>query len=286
MALRRCREPASQLQETGRDSSFHYATGLANLRAIVETPPYLQNDGPLAFAHRGGGGEAPENTLAAFERAVDLGFRYLETDARLTADGVVVAFHDPVLDRLTDSRGRIAELTWAEVAGARVHGVEPIPRMEDLLGAWGDARFNIDPKCDAVVEPLARLIQRRGMLERVCFGSFKARRTARLQRMLGPAVCRSLGPLGVARLRAASLRMPVPVAAGGAACVQVPPYLEGRRLVDERFVHRAHRQRLQVHVWTVDDADHMHQLLDIGVDGLMTDRPSVLRRVLEARGTW
>lgn len=252
----------------------------------MEPPPYLQHDGPLAIAHRGGAAEAPENTLAAFGRAVEMGFRYIETDARLSADGVVVAFHDPMLDRLTDRRGRIADLEWAEVATARVHGTEPVVTLESVLGAWEDIRFNIDPKCDEVVAPLGELIRRLGMAERVCFGSFKARRTARLERMLGSTVCRSLGPLGVARLRAASLGLPIPVGALGAACVQVPASIEGHRLVDERFVDVAHRHGLQVHVWTVDDADHMHRLLDIGVDGLMTDRPSVLRRVLESRGVW
>jgi glycerophosphoryl diester phosphodiesterase len=284
--IRKRRDPAGRLQGIRGDASSQYATGVANLRAIIDVPPYLQSDRPLAFAHRGGGSEAPENTLAAFERAVDLGFRYLETDARLTADGVVVAFHDPVLDRVTDAGGAIANLTWAEVSRARVHGAEPIPKLVDILDAWGDVRFNIDPKCDAVVAPLARLIEDLGLIDRVCFGSFRARRTARLARVLGGGVCRSLGPAGVARLRAASLGLPVPVAAGGAACVQVPACLEGRPLVDERFVRRAHRERLQVHVWTVDDPDHMHRLLDIGVDGLMSDRPSVLRRVLQARGTW
>ncbi|MCY3663527.1 MAG: glycerophosphodiester phosphodiesterase [bacterium] len=253
---------------------------------MSEPAPYLRHEGPLAFAHRGGGHEAPENTLAAFERAVSLGFRYLETDARLTADGVVVAFHDPVLDRLTDRSGRIADLDWTEVAAARVHGIEPVPRLADVLGAWESVRFNIDPKCDEVVEPLARLVRDLGMVERVCFGSFKARRTARLGGILGPEVCRSLGPLGVARLWLRSRGVPVPVRAGPAGCVQVPARIEGRALVDRRFVEAAHRRGLQVHVWTVNDAGHMHRLLDLGVDGLMTDRPSVLRRVLEARGAW
>ena len=135
-----------------------------------------------------------------------LGFRYLETDARLTADGVVVAFHDPVLDRLTDRGGQIAHLPWAEVAAARVHGLEPVPRLADVLGAWESVRFNIDPKCDEVVEPLAELVGSLGMVERVCFGSFKARRTARLAKLLGPATCRSLGPLGVARWGRRGLR--------------------------------------------------------------------------------
>lgn len=215
-----------------------------------------------------------------------MGFRYIETDARLTADGTVIAFHDATLDRLTDCRGRISELDWTEVADARVHGTEPIPTLETVLSAWDDVRFNIDPKCDEVVAPLADLIRRLDMVERVCFGSFKARRTARLGRILGPAACRSLGPAGVARLRAASLGLPVPVAGAGASCVQVPASIEGRRLVDSRFIAQAHRNGLQVHVWTVDDADQMHQLLDIGTDGLMTDRPSVLRRVLESRGAW
>ncbi|MXV90064.1 MAG: glycerophosphodiester phosphodiesterase [Acidimicrobiia bacterium] len=267
-------------------SSPQQATGVAILRAISEPAPYLRHEGPLAFAHRGGGHEAPENTLAAFERAVSLGFRYLETDARLTADGVVVAFHDPVLDRLTDRSGRIADLDWTEVAAARVHGIEPVPRLADVLGAWESVRFNIDPKCDEVVEPLARLVRDLGMVERVCFGSFKARRTARLGGILGPEVCRSLGPLGVARLWLRSRGVPVPVRAGPAGCVQVPARIEGRALVDRRFVEAAHRRGLQVHVWTVNDAGHMHRLLDLGVDGLMTDRPSVLRRVLEARGAW
>lgn len=240
----------------------------------------------MAFAHRGGGHEAPENTLAAFERAVSLGFRYLETDARLTADGVVVAFHDPTLDRLTDRSGRVADLGWAEVAAARVHGIEPVPRLADVLGAWESVRFNIDPKCDEVVEPLARLVRDLGMVERVCFGSFKARRTARLGRILGPEVCRSLGPAGVARLWLGSRGLSVPALAGSAGCVQVPAHIEGRALVDRRFVEAAHRRGLQVHVWTVDEPGHMGRLLDLGVDGLMTDRPSVLRRVLQERGSW
>ena len=267
-------------------SSPRQATGVANLRGISELPPYLRHDGPLAFAHRGGGHEAPENTLAAFERAVNMGFRYLETDARLTSDGVVVAFHDPTLDRLTDRSGRIADLSWAEVAAARVHGIEPVPRLAEVLGAWESVRFNIDPKCDEVVEPLAELVRDLGMVDRVCFGSFKARRTARLARILGPGACRSLGPLGVGRLWVASRGLPVPALPGGAVCVQVPARIEGRTLIDARFVRAAHRRGLQVHVWTVDDPGHMHRLLDLGVDGLMSDRPSVLRRVLQARGVW
>ena len=224
--------------------------------------------------------------MVAFRRAVDLGFGYIETDARLTSDGVVVAFHDPVLDRLTDRTGRIAELDWPEVSAARVHGLEPVPRLEEVLAAWEGIRFNIDPKCDEVVGPLAELVRSLDMADRVCFGSFKARRTARLAGLAGPQVCRSTGPAAVGRLRLASLGVPTPVAVGGACCVQVPARLGGRALVDRRFVACAHAHGLRVHVWTVNDPAHMHRLLEDGVDGLMSDRPTVLRRVLLERGVW
>jgi glycerophosphoryl diester phosphodiesterase len=246
--------------------------------------PFLDHPGVLAFAHRGGAGDWPENTMPAFEAAVALGYRYLETDAHVTADGVVLAFHDDVLDRVTDGQGTIAELSWAEVRRAKVDGTEPIPLLEDILGAWPDVRVNIDPKHDAVVEPLAELLQRMDAVDRVCLGAFSDRRLTRLRRLLGPRLCTSLGPVGTARLVAAKRGVPV----GGlpAACAQVPVRQGRLTITDAAFVAAAHRRGLQVHVWTVDDADEMRRLLDLGVDGIMTDRPVVLKDVLEERQAW
>jgi glycerophosphoryl diester phosphodiesterase len=248
--------------------------------------PFLDWPGPLAFAHQGA--HAPtgpgENTMAAFENAVALGYRYLETDAHATADGVVVAFHDTRLDRLTDRAGAIGDLPWAEVRAARVRARDEIPRLEDLLTAWPDVRINIDPKHDAAVEPLAELIERTGTVDRVCIGAFSDRRLARIRALLGPRVCTSMGPWQVGRLKAAARGLP-----GGsfaAACVQVPVRKGPVPLVNDRFVTAAHERDLQVHVWTVNDADEMHRLLDLGVDGIMTDRTDVLKAVLEQRGTW
>ncbi len=246
--------------------------------------PFLDHPGPLAFAHRGGAGDWPENTMPAFEGAVALGYRYLETDAHVTADGVCLAFHDDRLDRVTDRRGVIAELPYREVAGARVDGVEPIPLLEDLLAAFPEVRVNIDPKHDAAVDAVTEVIRRTGSLDRVCLGSFSDDRLARLRALLGPGLCTSLGPRAVARLRAGSFGVPAGRIEG--ACVQVPHRVKGVRLVDDRFVARAHAAGLQVHVWTIDDPAEMHELLDRGVDGIMTDRPVVLREVLESRGAW
>jgi glycerophosphoryl diester phosphodiesterase len=222
--------------------------------------------------------------MPAFAGAVALGYRYVETDVHVTSDGVVVAFHDERLDRVTDGTGDIAEHTWRELSSVRVDGREPIPLLEDLLGTWPDLRINIDPKHDAVVEPLATVLTRTDAVERVCIGSFSDRRLDRLRAMLGPRLCTSLGPAGVARLRAASYGIGRTRPAG--CCVQVPPTAKGHALVDERFLATAHELDLAVHVWTIDEPEEMVRLLDLGVDGIMTDRPAVLRDVLEARAQW
>ena len=137
--------------------------------------PFLDHDGPIPFAHRGGAaGPAMENTVAAFRLAVQAGYRYLETDVHATSDGVLLAFHDRRLHRVTDSRGRIRALSAAEIATARV-GDEPIPTMAELLEAFPDARFNIDVKEPNTMEPLAKLLRRADALDRVCVSSWSAR---------------------------------------------------------------------------------------------------------------
>jgi len=245
---------------------------------------FLDHPGPIAFAHRGGAGDWPENTMPAFEAAVALGYRYLETDVHVTADGVLCAFHDDRLDRVTDRTGVIAELPWSEVRRAKVGGRETIPLLEDLLGTWPDARINIDPKHDSAVDALAAVLARTSAVERVCIGAFSDRRLARLRALLGPRLCTSLGPAAITKLRAASLTSTSGAFPG--ACVQVPPSYRGAPIVDERFLRAAHRRGMPVHVWTVDEPDEMQRLLDLGVDGIMTDRPAVLKSVLVARGAW
>jgi glycerophosphoryl diester phosphodiesterase len=222
--------------------------------------------------------------MEAFENAVALGFRYVETDAHVTADGVIVAFHDDHLDRVTDCSGVIEDLTWAEVSRARIDGRAPIPLLEDLLATWPDLRINIDAKHDTVVDPLIDLLKRTRSLDRVCIGSFSDRRLERVRSQLGSAVCTSMGPKGVAKVRALSFGVGRSFPAGN--CLQVPTHAGKVRLVDERFLRRAHEEQLPVHLWTIDDEVEMDELLSLGVDGIMTDRPALLREVLERRGQW
>ena len=222
--------------------------------------------------------------MEAFAAAVEIGYAYIETDAHVTSDGVVIAFHDDLLDRVTDRQGLIAELPWAEVSQAKIDGRAPIPLLEDLLTTWPQLRVNIDPKHDEVVEPLADLLSRTGSLDRVCLGSFSDRRLERFRARFGEEVCTSMGPKAIAQFRASSFGLGRRVPAGN--CLQVPTHAGKLPLVDRRFVARAHRSGLPVHVWTIDDPAEMDRLLELGVDGIMTDRPEVLRSVLEGRGQW
>jgi glycerophosphoryl diester phosphodiesterase len=181
----------------------------------------------------------------------------------------------------------VEHLSWDEVSRARIGGREPILRLEDLLGAWPDMRFNLDIKAAGVLAPLVRTVRRLGVADRICLGSFSDARLAAARRLFGPSVCTSLGPRGVAALRLSSYS---PRAAGlarfQAGAAQVPLQLGGRALVDERFLHAAHARGMQVHVWTVDTEEESTAMLDLGVDGIMTDRPAMLRALLEKRGQW
>ncbi len=244
---------------------------------------FLDHPRPLAFAHRGGSGHFPENSWKAFEHAVGLGYAYLETDAHATADGVVVAFHDKRLDRVTDSAGRVAELTWAQVARARIGGTEPIPLLADLLMAWPDARFNIDVKDRPAIGPLVEVLRATRAWDRVCLTSFSALRLRATRSLLPQPVCTSTTPPGVGAIRAG---LPTKVLSARFAslsvrCAQIPV-----SMATPRFLRRARAAGLQVHVWTVNDRAVMDSMLDLGVDGIMTDQTEILRELLMSRGAW
>jgi glycerophosphoryl diester phosphodiesterase len=244
---------------------------------------YLDHPRPLAFAHRGGASRFPENSWRAFEHAVALGYAYLETDVHATADGTVVAFHDKTLDRVTDRAGRIARLTTAEVAAARIAGTEPIPVLADLLMAWPDVRFNLDVKDEPVIVPLVEVLRATNCWDRVCLTSFSGRRLEATRRLLPRPVCSAAAPAGIGAIRAGlpARTLAERFAARSVQCAQIP-----FGMATSRFLDRAHAAGLQVHAWTVNDPAVMTSLLSLGVDGIMTDQTEMLRDVLVGRGQW
>ncbi len=253
---------------------------------------FLDHPGPIAFAHRGGALEAAENSWTSFRHAQKLGYHYVETDVHATSDGIVVTIHDEDLARTTERSGLVREMTWAELSAVRLRGSdEPVPRLDDVLAAWPDLRWNIDAKHDSVVGPLIETIHRSGAVDRVCITSFSDRRLARLRRAIGPRLCTGMGPAASTALRLASVlpgqaSRAVGARVSGFGAAQVP-IRQGRvPVVDRRLLDTAHRAGVQVHVWTVDDAASMEKLLDLGADGIMTDRPSALKDLLVRRGAW
>lgn len=228
--------------------------------------------------------------MSAFEAAIELGFQYLETDARATRDGVVLSFHDATLDRVTDRTGRISEMSYEEVAEARIGGVEPIPRLEEVLAAWPEAKVNVDVKDAETVVPLAEVINRSGAHHRICLASFSDRRRQDVLSRLAAPVATSPGTRTMTCFRTAAYVIGPAQAArvtlNNVDCLQVPVNFGRVKMVTEALVAGVHAVGKQVHVWTINDEPTMDHLLDIGVDGIMTDRADVLRDVLAARGAW
>jgi glycerophosphoryl diester phosphodiesterase len=259
--------------------------------------PYLRSPGPWLVAHRGGSALAPENTLPAFDRAAALGADALEIDVRLTADGVVVVFHDEDTARITGTPGTIEGRTAAELARLdAAHGFSPdagltfplrggpvaIPTLAETLDRHPSMRLSVDAKSEdpALAEALARVVTDRGAVERVCVGSFFDEQAERLGRLL-PDACRFL-PQGAATCHVLAARG----GGGGGDCpggydlASLPHRYGDLTVVDEAVVAWFHARGMPVHVWTVDDEREMRALLALGVDGIVTDRPDVLARVL------
>lgn len=277
------------------------------------TNPWLDRR-VLNWAHQGGAKEGPSTTLFAMRQAVAAGADALELDVHMTADGALVVCHDPTVDRTTAGRGAIASLTLAEVQaldnaywwvpGSVVDHEAPteayplrgrapddpdlrVPTLEEVLTEFPDVFLNLDikrtaPTVTSYEEPLADALRRHDRAGSVIVASFLDLATDRF-RALAPEFDTSLGTEGTANfyraVRAGDRPPPTPCVA-----LQVPRTFGDIVVVDDAFVAAAHDASLAVHVWTIDDEDEMADLVDLGVDAVMTDRPSALEAVLQAKG--
>jgi glycerophosphoryl diester phosphodiesterase len=252
----------------------------------------VTKDGPVvAFAHRGGAYhpeiEGLENTLAAFEHAVALGYTHLETDVHTTSDGVLLAFHDSVLDRVTDSTGEIAAMTLADVRAARIGTHHQVPTLAELFDTFPTARFNIDLKARAAAPALAAFLTEREAWDRAVVSSFSPATLRAFRRLSRGKARTGAHPLEVAAYVALpSARLARLATPGRPVALQIPHKRGPLTIAGRGLIRRAHANGLQVHVWTIDDPAEMRELLDRGVDGLMTDRTDLLKDVLVERGQW
>lgn len=255
------------------------------------TYPYLDSALPIAFVHRGSSADFLENSWAAFERAVQLGYKYLETDVRCTRDGIVVSCHDSGLKRVASITAKISDMDYADIsARLKESGHAELPRLSDMLSRWPDVKFNIDIKSWKALGPTMEIVRATRSVDRVCIASFSDFRTAWARRLGGARLCTALGPSEVLALKIASkmglssdifshLRT-------RAAAIQISPSVLKLPIVDADFIEFAHRLNLKVHVWTINDRAAMEHLLDLGVDGIMTDDAALLKSVFVERGIW
>ncbi|MCB8965327.1 MAG: glycerophosphodiester phosphodiesterase [Ardenticatenaceae bacterium] len=271
-------------------------------RPVADHPFFAGQSGPMVIAHQGGEELRPSNTMIAFQHAVDLGVDVLEMDIHMTQDGVIVVMHDATVDRTTDGSGAIQEMTFAEIEtldagyywtdddGAtypyRGQGIR-VPALAEVLQAFPDMPFNIEIKQaePSIVVPFCDLLREYGMAEQVLVPSFDAETIAAM-RTTCPEVATSLVRPEVTQFWILNvLGLSAAFRAPGEA-IQVPerstlPVLGEVQVVTERFVRNAHRHHVAVHVWTIDETDDMARLLDLGVDGLITDRPDRMLTLLE-----
>ncbi len=258
--------------------------------------PALAHEHPIAIAHRGSRTLWPENTMMAFQGAVDLGYRYLETDLHISADGALVCLHDDTLERTTDGKGKVWQRHLADLrkldAGFRFDSMHhfpergtgvTIPTLEELVTTFPGAVITLDLKQPGLEAPLVAAIEQFKLWDRVIVGSFSDVRLRRFRTLAGDRVATSAGPLE-------TLRFVLSARAGRSAAIRADalqvPVRQGRvTVVDRVVVEAARKLGKQVHVWTINDPDDMAELLDLGVDGLITDRPDLLRELLEERGS-
>lgn len=243
-------------------------------------------EGFAAFAHRGGAkveaNGGIENTLAAFGHAEKLGYRYFESDIRVSSDGVPFLFHDETLARMCGRPERFIEMPAADLDAVLIDGREHIPRLEHALEAFPGAIWNLDVKTPQATDAALAMLRNQHALPRACLGSFHHSTLTAVRRAAPEAVTSaSRREIVQAAIRPARLLTRSPARAW-----QVPSHFGTRPLVTPAFVRKAHAVGVQVHVWTIDNRAQMEALLDMGVDGLMTDRTDTLRDVLTERGLW
>lgn len=242
------------------------------------------------MAHRGGrlsvDGVNLENTLSAFHSAVELGYRYLETDVHATADGVLLAFHDGCLDRVTNMHGRISDQQWSDIQTARISGVEPIATVEELFDSLPDVRVNIDIKSHNAIEPLIAALESHNAWDRVCVASFQVTTIREFRRRVGRRVPTTVSAVGTA-VYAFTRGLRTMVRPIGEA-FQVPPttWKDQLTVVSPGMLKAAHNIGRVVHVWTINERAEMERLIDMGVDGIITDELTTLRDVLIERDLW
>ena len=244
--------------------------------------PFFEDYSFFGFVHRGGDEVETENTIEAFKYSSDLGFVFIETDVQATKDGHVVIFHDASLKRMAGVNKSINELTLKEINEINLLSGGKIPLLSEALETFPDLRFNIDIKTEDALEETIQIIKKMNFLDKTCLASFSSSRLKRIKNLAGPEACISSGQMDIFKMMCQSIG--IELQATMSQCAQIPVKQWGVPVLTKRFIETAKKQNKFVHVWTIDDIDQMFELIEFGVDGLMTDKPSVLKEAMLKKG--
>ena len=239
---------------------------------------YLDYDGLKVLAHRGGAEESYENTTESFEYSQLLGCEFIETDVQVSSDGIPYIFHDDDLKRILNKPVRFDSLSSNEIDDLNIFNSCKIPKLSDTLLRFPNLCFQIDFKTDEVVMPALDVINDMNVFDRVCIASFSSKRLQNV-RSLYPDLCISMGPNEVFKTLAASLNLYKGEIPGD--CLQIPMSYYGIKIVSKRFVDFVHSRGLKIMIWTINDIKTFKYLIDLGVDGIITDKPKLLFQTIE-----
>ena len=244
---------------------------------------YLNYDGLAVMAHRGGSLEAPENTIESFKYSLEIGSDIIETDIQLSSDGVPYIFHDDDLKRILGIHKNFNELLSSEIDELNIFGDYKIPTLEETLKQFPNTRFQIDFKTDEVVDPAIEIINKFPHIKKnLCVASFSSRRLQNIKSKLS-GITYSMGPHEVLKLLLKSFGLYRSKVSGD--CLQIPIYRYGIKIVTKRFVDFCKHENIKISVWTINSTEEMNYLIDLKVDGIITDKPKALIDLLTSTNT-
>ena len=244
---------------------------------------YLENHKFIAFSHRGGSLENNENTISAFQNSIELGYQYIETDVQSTKDDKLVIFHDNDLKRIANQNINIADINYDDLRNIKIFNNETIPLLKDTIEELKFIKFNIDPKSDRAAIILNSILKKRKDLDRFCIGSFFQHRVNLFRNSFLNKITTSMSKQEVVKL---FFNQYLHLFKQDTPCIQVPVSFKGIKIITKKLIDFIHIQNKKIHVWTIDDQTEMQRLIDLGVDGIMTDRPSILKDVLIKNNLW
>ncbi len=240
---------------------------------------YLDYSGMAVLAHRGGSLESFENTIESFAYSQSIGCKFIETDVQVSVDGIPYIFHDESIKRLLGSDIIFSSLSSSEIDELKLFDNHHIPTLESVLNLFPDLYFQIDLKTDLVAKPALKVIKKNNAMHRVCIASFNSDRLKQVNSDY-PEICLSMGPMEVIKLLLSSFGLYKKEISGD--CLQVPMYWYGIKVVTKRFINFIHSKNLKIMVWTINDAKTFEKLIDLNVDGIITDKPKSLFKLLES----